>query len=273
LAFISPSSTNPQVTRSGYLEINRLVGRNDGNGAAGAAFAQDQDFKSVFVVRNDNDFANEIAAAFKSQANRLGLKIVGDSVASIEAGNLEATANALMKAKADMVYFSGPENQAGAFFKQARLAGYTGALMTIEGSPTLIDSSGPLAIEGGGLYYTDTAAPISTYPEAAIFMQEFQAEYGVSPQPYAAEAYDAAGICLKAIEEASKAIGGELPSRLQVANAIRALKDYLGITGTYNFNNKGDPAPAKYFVYKVVSPDPSNWGQNILIATIESSTP
>ena len=50
---------------------------------------------------------------------------------------------------------------------------------------------------------------------------------------------------MKAIEEASKAKGGDLPTRAEVAQAIRALKDYKGITGTYNFNKNGDLASSQ----------------------------
>ncbi len=40
---------------------------------------------------------------------------------------------------------------------------------------------------------------------------------------------------------------------------VRALKDYKGITGTINFNAKGDLSKAKYFVIQVISADPDKW--------------
>lgn len=273
LAFISPSNTTPKATSNGFLEINRALGRDDVMGAAGAKFAQAQAFKSVFVVRNSDDWINLVVNGFVKEANKLGIKIAGNYVASDGGGNFEAIINSLMKTNADMVYYGGSINQAGPFFKQARLAGYTGTLMTFYGTSDLIDEASALALEGGGLYYTDTGLPASYYPGATKFVQDFQAQFGAAPQPYAAEAYDAAGICLKAIEQASKAIGGEIPTRHEVVLAIRALKDYAGIAGTYNFNKNGEQVLGRYFIIKVVSPDPNNWGQNTLAATIELPAP
>ena len=273
LVFVSPSNTAPNVTERGYLEVNRLVGRDDGQGAAGALFAQAQGYTNIFVVRNDLDFARRNADAFKREASQLVLKVVGDFEASVEAGNYSAVIEHLMTANPDMVYFSGTADQAGAFFKQARLAGYTGTFLGTDENPALVETGGPLPIENGGLYYVSTVAQAGDYPDATEFIQNFNSLYGTDPQVYAAQAYDAAGICMKAIEEASRAKGGELPTREEVALAIRALQDFKGISGTYNFNEKGDPLPARYYVYQVVSADPANWGQSIIFASYDVAPP
>ena len=39
LANVSPANTNPKVTTRGYLEVNRIVGRDDVQGVVGADFA------------------------------------------------------------------------------------------------------------------------------------------------------------------------------------------------------------------------------------------
>jgi branched-chain amino acid transport system substrate-binding protein len=78
---------------------------------------------------------------------------------------------------------------------------------------------------------------------------------------------------MKAIEGASRAKDGEVPTRAEVAKAVRALQDYKGITGVYNFNKNGDPNPAQYFVFRVVSVDPNAWNQNTLISSFEVIPP
>ena len=90
---------------------------------------------------------------------------------------------------------------------------------------------------------------------------------------FAIQAYDAAGICMRAIAEASTSKGGEIPTRTEVARAIRALQDYEGITGVYNFNKNGDPNPAQYFVFQVFSADPDHWEQNTLVTSFEVAPP
>jgi branched-chain amino acid transport system substrate-binding protein len=81
------------------------------------------------------------------------------------------------------------------------------------------------------------------------------------------------GLCLKAIENAAKANNNQLPTRAAVAEAVRALTDYSGITGMINFNSKGDLTVAKYFVIQVVSPDPALWNDNRIDQTLDIAPP
>ncbi len=64
-----------------------------------------------------------------------------------------------------------------------------------------------------------------------------------------------------------------MPTRVEVANAIRALKDYPGITGTMTFNSIGDPVVAKYFVIKVGSADPTQWSTNSIDQILDIAPP
>jgi branched-chain amino acid transport system substrate-binding protein len=272
LAFVSPSNTSATVTDRGYLEVNRVVGRDDGQGIVGAQFAKAQNFASVYIIYQSSDFARINADNFKREANQIGVKVVG-TVNSDATEDFSGVIGRMMNTNPDLVYFSGFAGQAGPLIRQARAAGYTGAFLLIDDNPALADLAGPLSIEGGGTFYTSIAVPASLYPEAASFVVDFDNRYAAFPQLYAAQAYDATGICLKAIEESSKAKSGELPTRNEVASAIHALQEYKGITGTYSFNKKGDPISVKYFVSKLVSIDSSNWGQNTMVATFEVEPP
>jgi len=50
------------------------------------------------------------------------------------------------------------------------------------------------------------------------------------------------------IEEWIKTNSGKRPSRAEVSAAVRNIKNYKGVTGLIQFDNKGDPLKAKYFV-------------------------
>lgn len=274
LAFISPSNTSPAVTDRSYLEINRIVGRDDGQGIAGAQFAQAQGYNRVYILRSSGTYSERNADYFLRESQRLGVTVVGTWVTDLKE-NFEWVLRRVLAADPDLIYFASRADQAGSFFKEARAAGYTGAFLSSDRAnrPALVELAGPSSIEGGGIYYTEMTAPAGYYTGATQFITDFSFTYGSFPRVYAAQAFDATGICLKAIEEASKAKGGELPTREEVANVIRALEDYQGITGTFSFNKKGDLAPAKYFVYKVVSSDPGNWDQNTIITTLDVKPP
>ena len=54
---------------------------------------------------------------------------------------------------------------------------------------------------------------------------------------------------------------------------MRAVKDFKGITGTINFNPKGDLLLAKYFVIQVGSADPTKWPENPIAQTLDIAPP
>ncbi len=259
LAFITPSATHPQVTALHYLEVNRLTGRDDVQGSAALAFARDRGVASTYIVRTGLDFFNRVANEFKREASKTELRVIGDGSSS---GNNETLVGKILAAKPDLVFYTGFSDQAGPFFRQIREAGYEGMLLTADGAPGFGESAGPLALEGGGTYYFFPSTPFQANAATAKFVEDFGVAYDTRPQTYAAAAYDAAGICLKAIEEAARAKGGELPTRPEVAKAIRALKDYRGITGTFTFDQDGDPLLVDYYIMQLANLDRGNWDQN-----------
>jgi len=54
---------------------------------------------------------------------------------------------------------------------------------------------------------------------------------------------------------------------------IRQLPEIQGITGPISFDEKGDRKRARYFVIRVESANPSLWGQNRFVKTIEVAPP
>jgi branched-chain amino acid transport system substrate-binding protein len=108
------------------------------------------------------------------------------------------------------------------------------------------------------MYYTTAAMPPSD-KQAKQFADDFKKKFGKSNGPYAAEAYVSASIALKAIEAAAK--GGKMPTRDDVTAAIRK-GTYSGITGNIQFDEKGDPKKAVYYLMQVASDNPEKWADN-----------
>src|SRR5688572_5935077 len=274
LALIAPSTTSPNLTDPHYREINRLIGRLDRQGIAGAKFAKDQGFTNVYIVSEKDSYGLKNAEYFRLQADASDIQVLGMVVLDKNV-TVETVVPRVLAAKPELVYFAGRADQAILFFKEARAAGFMGTFLGIDdlNNPPLINRAGPSLVEGGGMYFTILTAPANYFPDAAEFIKTFEVHYNTTPLLFAGRAYDATGICIKAIEVASKANGGEIPTRAEVVDAIRTLKDYQGITGTYTFNDKGDLTLGKYFVFKVVSVDASRWDQNSIIATYDVTPP
>lgn len=274
LANVSPANTNPRVTDRGYAEVSRIVGRDDVQGVVGAQFAFGKGMKTAYVIHDKTAYGQGIAEFFKREAERLGMQVVGFE-GTEEKANFDAILAPVTAANPDVLYFGGIYDQASVLFKQAREKGYMGMFLSDDGydSPEAIKIGGAALLEGGGVYYTTVAGPAKLYPGTAKFQTDFKAKYNADPKPFAAQGYDSMALCLKAIENAAAANGNKLPTRAQVTEAVRALKDFPGITGTINFNAKGDLTTAKYFVIQVTSADPEKWNDNTIDQTLDIAPP
>lgn len=274
LANVSPANTNPKVTTRGYIEVNRIVGRDDVQGVVGADFAAGKKVKSVFVVHDKTAYGQGIAEFFKQRAQEKGMKVLGFE-GTEEKANFDSLLSPMIAGNPDLVYFGGMAFQGAVLFKQARERGYMGIFLSDDGfdSSDAVKIGGKTLIDGGGTFYSTVSGPASIYPGTAKFVKDFTAKYNAAPQPFAAQGFDSMGICLKAIEDAAKANGNKLPTRQAVTKAVRALKDYSGITGKFTFNSIGDPIVAKYFVIKVASADPAKWNDNPVVETLDIAPP
>ena len=272
LVQVSPANTNPKITDRLLAEVNRVCGRDDIQGVVGEQFALTElKAKSVYILHDKTTYGQGIAEFFRQAATKDGLKVLGFE-GTEERANFDPILTPIQAANPDLVYFGGIFDQAGVLFKQARDKGIKATFMGPDG----LDSADLAKIAGDaikGMYYTTVAGPVTYYPEAAKFATDYKARFGKDPEPFAAQSYDSAAIILKAIENAAKAAGNKKPTRAAVRDAVRALKDFKGITGTINFDSKGDPAVAKYFVIQVLSSDPAQWGQNKAVKTLDIPAP
>jgi len=274
LVNVSPANTNPKVTDRGYLEVNRICGRDDLQGAVGAQFANSKGIKSAYVLHDKTAYGQGIAAYFQLEAKKVGIKVLGFE-GTEEKANFDSILTPILAAKPQVIYFGGMFDQAAVLFKQARQKGYKGMFLSDDGfgSSDAAKIAGSILLDGTGTFYSDVSGPASVFPGTAKFITDFKAKFGAEPQPFAAQGYDCAAIALKAIENAANAVGGKVPTRQAVALAVRALKDFKGITGTMTFNAKGDLTKAKYFIIQVTSADPAKWSSNKIVQTTDIAPP
>ena len=269
LAMVSPANTNPTVTDRGYKNVFRVCGRDDVQGVVGAEFAAGtMKAKSAYVIHDKTTYGQGVAEFFKADAEKKGIKILGFE-GTEEKSNFDPIITPIRAKNPDLIYFGGIYEQAGPFFKQAREKGVKSKFLGPDG----MDSSDLTKIAGKhvvGMYYTSVAGPVSVYPQAKKFAEDYKKKFGKNPEPFAAQAYDSTAIAIKAIEAATK--GGKAPTRDAVTAAVRDVR-YTGITGTIEFDAKGDPKKALYFVLRVASDNPEKWGDNKEVKRLTIAAP
>jgi branched-chain amino acid transport system substrate-binding protein len=270
VTMISPANTNPVVTDRGYMSVNRVCGRDDVQGVVGSEFAAGtMKVKSAYIVHDKTQYGQSIAEFFKADAEKKGIKVLGFE-GTEEKSNFDPILTPIKAKNPNLIYFGGIYDQGAPFFKQAREKGIKSKFMGPDG----MDSSDLTKIAGKavvGMNYTSAAGPASALPKAKAFVEDFKKKFGgKNPEPYAAEAYDAAHIAIMAIEDQAK--GGKTPTREGVAAAVRKMK-LSGITGEIAFDSKGDRQKAQYFVLTVVSDDPAKWGDNKIVKQLSIAAP
>lgn len=253
LAMISPANTATEITDRGYANVNRVCGRDDVQGPVGARFAaQDLKLKSVYIIHDKTLYGQGVAENFRSEARKLGLSVLGFE-GTEERANFSPMIIPLKARNPGLVYFGGIYHQGGLLLKQVREKGVKASFMGPDG----LDSAEMVKIAGTaatGSYYTSVAGPPSAYPETAAFAKKFKQRYGKDVESFGMYGYDAALVGIRAMEQWIKANGGKKPSRAEVSGAVRKLKDFKGVTGSIEFDNKGDPVKAKYFVLQFERP-------------------
>ncbi len=269
VAMISPANTNPTVTDRGYKSVYRVCGRDDVQGVVGSEFAfKTLKAKTVYIVHDKTTYGQGVAEFFKADAEKKGMKILGFE-GTEEKSNFDPIVIPIKAKNPDLIYYGGIYEGGAPFFKAAREKGVKAKFMGPDG----MDSSDMAKIAGKaivGMYYTSVAGPVTVYPQAKAFADEFKQKFGKNPEPFAAQAYDATVILIKAIEAAAK--GGKVPTRDAVTDAIRHVK-YTGLTGAIEFDSKGDPKKALYFVLQVASDDPQKWGENKAVERLSIAAP
>ena len=268
LAMVSPAGTATLLTDRSLPSVSRVCGRDDVQGLVAADFAAGTLMvKSAYVVHDGSTAAQDVAELFKGEAERRGVKLLGFETLRGPA-DVDPLVAALRARPPDVVFWSGRVDQAASLWRRAREQGVKARLLGSDGldAPAFARITGAAAV---GAYYTAVVGPPAALPGARPFVEEFQRRFGRAPGPYAAEAYDAAAVVLRAIENVAR---GGVPGREAVGAAIRRTK-HLGVTGEIEFDARGDRRKALYFVRQVSGEDPDKWSQNKVVKLLTAGPP
>ena len=247
LVMISPANTATEITDRGYPNVNRVCGRDDVQGPVGARFAaQELKAKSVYIIHDKTTYGQGVADSFRNEAKKLGMNVLGFD-GTEERANFAPMIIPMKAKNPALVYFGGIYHQGGLLLKQMREKGVKAMFMGPDGvdSEEMVKIAGAAAV---GSYYTSVAPPRDATPETAAFAKKYKQRFGKDIEAFGLYGYDATLVGIKAMEQWLKANPSKKPSRAEVSAAVRNIKGFKGVTGSIEFDNKGDPIKAKYFV-------------------------
>jgi branched-chain amino acid transport system substrate-binding protein len=226
---ISPTSTNPRVTKDGDKTrpyVFRVCFIDPFQGTVMAKFARENlKLKKVAILRDvGNDYSVGLADFFKKKFEELGGTVVNDQ--SFKAGDqdFKAQLTAIKGKKPEMIYVPAYYGDVALIGRQARELGIKAPLAGGDGwdSAKLYEIAQG-ALDGGFFsnHYTDE----NPDPKVQGFVKKYKETYGSVPDALAALGYDAALVAIDAMKRAPELTG---PA---IRDAIEATKEFPGVAG------------------------------------------
>jgi branched-chain amino acid transport system substrate-binding protein len=244
IPMITPSATNPQITRSGLDTVYRVIATDAQNaGNAGAYAVAVTKAKRIAIIDDRTAFGQGEADEFESAVKAHGGTVVDREFTNDKAVDFSAQITHMKGMDADLVFFGGLDAQAAMFVKKMRQLGMNaqfvagGGVMDVD----FIKLAGPSA-EGAKAW--EYGSPLSEIPRGSHFAAQFKQAYGNDMTPYAPFAYDATWIAIKAMQAANSVKSSDI-------NGALKRTEYDGITGPIAFEKNGDLKNAKSTLYEV----------------------
>jgi branched-chain amino acid transport system substrate-binding protein len=234
IPMLTPSSTNPEVTKKGDF-IFRSCFIDPYQGAAIAQFAAKTlgAKTAAIMVDRKNDYSTGLEKVIDATFTKFGGKIVATQSYQEGDQDFNAQLTSLKGSNPEVIFVPGYYNDVGLIAKQARDKGITVPLIGGDGwDSEQLYKIGGTALNGS--YFTNHYSPFDTAPNVVKFVNDYKKRYNSTPDALAATAYDAANIMFDAIKRSKSLSGTDIRDALQATNA------FPGVTGTVTFNQNRD---------------------------------
>lgn len=232
IPMITPSSTNPEVTRKGpYIFRVCYTDISQGNALATFALKTLQAKKVAIFTDVKSDYSKGLAESFKKSFTEGGGEIVSEQSYAANDPDFKGQLTSIKEAAPDVLLVPGYYGDVAVIAKQAKEIGITATLLGGDGwdAPELVQIAGE-AIEGA--YFSNHYTAEDPDPRVQQLVSAFNAKYGRNPDGLAALGYDAAKILADAMERAESL----KPS--DIRKALAETKDFAGATGTITIDEE-----------------------------------
>ncbi|MFL9863471.1 branched-chain amino acid ABC transporter substrate-binding protein [Paraburkholderia fungorum] len=239
---VSPSATNPILTRQGFATAFRVIGDDSYVGRVVAQYlAKTKGYKRIAVVDDRTSYGQGLADVVVSELKAAGVDIVDREYVSDKAIDFRGILTSIKSKNAQAIFYGGVDAQAGPMRKQMNALAMNVPLVgsAIE-TDKFIELAGAGAAEG--TVSAESGQPLDKMPKGKTFEGKFR-KYG-SVVLYAPYAYDATWALINSMKLADSTVPADyLPAMKKV--------DFDGVTGKIAFDSKGDLRAANVTLYEV----------------------
>ena len=256
---------NQGISSADYIAENMpdakiaVLYRNDdaySQGIQGSRSAQyiDENFDSpkiAIIYKNDDQYSIGIRDNFKAEADSRGMDIVYEGTFTNDtATDFSVQLSGAQSAGADLVFMPIYYQPASIVLAQAKAMGYAPTFFGVDGMDGILTMEGfdPSLAEGLMLLTPFSA----TVPETQSFVEAYTAANdGVTPNQFAADAYDGVYIVKEALEKAGCTADMSSADICEALVAQMTQISYSGLTGkdmTWNAEGQVSKAPTAYVI-------------------------
>lgn len=258
VVMITPSSTNPKVTKVGD-KIFRVCFIDPFQGWVGAKFARENEQvkaeKAAILYDQASPYSVGLREEFEKAFKELGGTIT--TVETYQAGDQDYSAQltSIRSSNPDVVYIPGYYTDVGNIALQARKIGINVPLLGGDGwDSSKLGQIGGEAINNS--FYSNHYSQEDPSPRVQDFIRKYKEKFGETPDGLAALGYDAARILFEAMKRAQSTASDA------VAKELAATKDFDGVTGKISIDgDRNAVKPAVILEMKA--------GQPVYVTTID----
>ncbi|MET4781452.1 branched-chain amino acid ABC transporter substrate-binding protein [Glaciihabitans sp. UYNi722] len=237
LVHITPSATNPDLTKNGWKTFFRALGNDSVQGPAAAKFATDKlKAKKVYLVQDDSDYGIGLGTA---TSKGLGSALAGTDKVTTGQKDFSAVISKIINAKADAVYYAGYYAEGAPFDQQLVNKGFKGTFIGPDGAKDdqFIKQAGDAS---SNAFFTCPCIPGELIPD---FEKAYKAAFSAEPGTYSIEGYDSATVLLSGIDKGKT-------SRADLLSYVKSY-DADGLSKHYKWDATGELATPAVYGYKV----------------------
>ncbi len=230
---LSPSASSPELT--GISRNFYRIFPSDFAAATKMAQFASQELKMtrVVVITESQSYAKGIHGVFQPAFEGYGGEVLEVIEVPPGTSDLGGLMDRVMTLKPEAVYLAGFEQGIGLMIQELRRLDYKGRILTTSAFalPSAIARVGQ---DAAGVILTQSVFELdSDHAHVQKFVKGYEEKYGESPDIYAAHGYDAMKVVAAALT-GRPALPGE------VIKGLRDVKEFPGVTGSIQFDEKGD---------------------------------
>lgn len=245
---ITNASTAVGLTERKLKYFFRTCPRDDEQSRVIVQAMRKMNLRKIAILYDNSLYARGLADDVRSLAVQSGLDIVFDGALTPGGQDYSAVLKKIRDSEPEAVFFSGYYQEAGVLLRQKHDLNWNVVFIGGDGANNsdLVLIAGRKAAEG--FYFLSPPLPDDlTSKEAIAFIQKFRKKYGVPVKSIdAILAGDAFRVITAVIGEMDTTDADRLADHLHTA-----FVDPSGLTGSINFNFKGDRLSDLYGVYRV----------------------